>query len=95
MNESKPGVEMPKYVGHKTVHALEIDFCQLVGGGGDVYTGQRIVGFVDAGYEPMICDPEMFARYQPVKGDFLVVYADGYKSFSPCKAFLEGYTRAV
>jgi hypothetical protein len=36
---------------------------------------------------------EIFARYVPVPGDFYVVYADGYQSFSPRKAFLEGYTR--
>lgn len=79
--------EMPRYVSHKTVHALEIDYCVLVD------QGRRIVNFVDAGFEAINCDPEMFARYQPVRGDFYVVYADGYKSFSPRKAFLEGYTR--
>ena len=35
----------------------------------------------------------MVTRYRPIEGDFLVLYADGYQSFSPAKAFLEGYTK--
>jgi hypothetical protein len=35
----------------------------------------------------------MTARYQPVVGDFWVIYpgSDGYQSISPRKAFLDGY----
>lgn len=33
----------------------------------------------------------LLARYTPVVGDYLVEYSDGYQSFSPAKAFLEGY----
>jgi hypothetical protein len=29
----------------------------------------------------------------PQPGGYFVVYKDGYKSFSPAKAFEEGYTR--
>jgi len=80
--------EMPRYVSHKTVRALEIDYCVLC-----TPSGRRVAHFKDEGHEPMMLDPEMFARYQPLTGDFLVLYEDGYKSFSPRKAFLEGYTR--
>lgn len=77
--------EMPQYVSHKTVWALELAtinplICKL--------------SFAEKGYAPIKVEAEMFARYVPVPGDFYVVYADGYKSFSPRKAFLEGYTRA-
>jgi hypothetical protein len=51
------------------------------------------VSFREAGYAPVCLPYEMFSRYKPIVGDFYVVYADGYKSFSPRKAFLEGYTR--
>jgi hypothetical protein len=35
--------------------------------------------------------PNMTARYQPVVGDFWVVYEDGYQAISPREAFLGGY----
>ena len=36
---------------------------------------------------------DFFARGMPTPGDYIVIYADGYKSWSPAKAFEEGYTR--
>lgn len=74
---------MPKYVSHKTVHALEIAGFEF---------GNRLI-FKEEGHPPVDAPNEMWARYTPVEGDFYVVYADGYTSFSPRKAFLEGYTR--
>jgi hypothetical protein len=35
--------------------------------------------------------PNMTTRYQPVIGDFWVVYDDGYESISPAWAFQAGY----
>lgn len=37
--------------------------------------------------------PLMIERFTPVIGDYYVVYDDGYASFSPKKAFEEGYRR--
>jgi hypothetical protein len=79
--------ELPKYVSHKTVHALEI---KVISGDLTVGSIRRTLSFAEAGYAPIEVPIEMFARYHPVPGDFYVVYADGYKSFSPRKAFLEG-----
>src|SRR5258708_7161230 len=76
------GAELPRYQSHKKVWALKIK---------DV-TGCSITP-ADAGYAPFIVDHTMYARYTPVAGDYYVVYQDGYKSFSPAKAFEEGYTR--
>ena len=77
-------MEMPRYVSHKKVWALEIE----------CFNNDRSQMYpLDRGYGPVNIDPVMFSRYQPTVGDFYVVYADGYKSFSPRKAFLEGYTR--
>ena len=73
--------EMPRYVSHKQVWALEIAGIEF----------HRLT-FKEAGYEPLDTPDEMWARYKPVVGDFFVQYADGYKSFSPRKAFLEGYS---
>lgn len=80
--DAAPQREMPRYVSHKKVWALEIS---------DITDFQ--IHFKEAGYASVPRDEAMFSRYQPVPGDFYVVYADGYKSFSPRKAFLEGYTR--
>lgn len=80
--------EMPKYVSHKTVHALEIAAITREAG----IEGRRL-SIADPGFADIFAPEGMFSRYQPVPGDFYVVYADEYKSFSPRKAFLEGYTR--
>lgn len=39
-------------------------------------------------------DNEYIERHQPQIGGYYVVYADGYKSYSPQKPFEEGYTKA-
>jgi hypothetical protein len=83
-----PQMEMPRYVSHKQVWALEIDTIRHP----DISGACRLT-FCDKGYAPIVPPAETFLRYKPVPGDFFVVYADGYKSFSPRKAFLEGYTR--
>lgn len=80
--------EMPRYISHKRVWALEIDTVGFADA-----AGNRMLTFRDKGYAKMRAPHEMFSRYEPVAGDYYVVYADGYKSFSPRKAFLDGYTR--
>ena len=82
-------MEMPRYKSHKTVWALEISSVTHRTDG----SGDWRLEFVEKGYAPITAPAEMFSRYQPKAGDFYVVYADGYKSFSPRKAFLEGYVR--
>ena len=88
-----PQMEMPRYVSHKKVWALEIDTVAIPKMGDTHVVSHRKLSFRDTGYAPIEVPAEMFSRYVPVPGDFYVVYADGYKSFSPRKAFLEGYTR--
>lgn len=73
---------MPRYRCHKEVWALKIA----------AVDGARVV-FAEEGFQPLSVDPKMFARYKPVAGDYYVQYDDGYQSFSPAKAFEEGYTR--
>lgn len=84
-DDTRGAMEMPRYVSHKKVWALEIESadhltCKLT--------------FRDKGYAPITAPSEMWSRYKPVPGDYYVQYEDGYKSFSPRKAFVEGYTRA-
>ena len=82
-------MEMPRYKSHKQVWAPEIATINRM------TPGKVALTFRDKGYAPITFDAEdsLFVRYAPIQGDFLVQYADGYKSFSPRKAFLEGYTR--
>lgn len=77
------GREMPRYKSHKRVWALKIA----------AVNGRRL-SFSDKGYADIDCPDEMFSRYVPVPGDYLVQYeGDGYRAFSPGKVFEEGYTR--
>jgi hypothetical protein len=75
-------IAMPRYKSSKIVAALEIASVE----------GHTLT-FVEAGYAPIEAPAEMFLRYTPVPGDRYMVYPDGYKSFSPKKAFEEGYER--
>jgi hypothetical protein len=84
MDDMQAAAEMPRYQSHKKVWALKI---------ADV-TGCTITP-ADEGYAPFVVEPEMYLRYTPVTGDYFVQYEDGYKSFSPAKAFEEGYTRVA
>jgi hypothetical protein len=73
---------MPQYQSHKKVWALQIDRVE----------GDMIHFVKDLTYAPRQAKNGMFARYTPVRGDYFVVYDDGYESISPQKAFEEGYT---
>lgn len=73
---------MPRYKSSKIIAALEI---KAVDG--------HHLSFVEAGFADIEAPAEMFLRYTPVPGDRYMVYPDGYKSFSPKKAFEEGYER--
>lgn len=83
MEDSGIAAEMPKYRSHKTVWALKI---KSIDGAGRITPE-------DEGYAPFTPTAEYIAKHQPQAGGYYVVYADGYKSFSPAAAFEEGYTR--
>ncbi len=42
---------------------------------------------------PIITTLDYFQRHKPEVGGYFVVYEDGYQSYSPAKAFEDGYTR--
>lgn len=46
----------------------------------------------DAGYGSFHVDRAYLNTHKPEVGGYYVVYRDGYQSFSPAKAFEEGYT---
>lgn len=43
-------------------------------------------------YSPFSVDADYMAKHKPEIGGYFVQYDDGYSSFSPAKAFEEGYT---
>lgn len=80
--------KMPLYQSHKKVNALEIQTVEY-------HHGFMEITYSDKGYENIVfkVPSEMIVRYKPVVGDYHVFYEDGYASFSPRKAFIEGYTK--
>ena len=78
--------EMPRYRCHKIVHALKIKSVEQYSLDG------RHVTFADEKFKLAFVSEVLFARFEPKAGDYYVVYADGYKAFSPAAAFEEGYT---
>lgn len=99
MAAAEVGAEMPRYKSIKVVWALEVKTIEADmppqkegedwAGIADWYK----VTPADSGYAPVRLKGEVFQRYMPVPGDFIVQYADGYWSVSPRKAFVEGYIR--
>jgi RyR domain len=82
--------ELPRYKSHKTVQALKI---------ARIETFSHSYGVTlhpaDEGYTPFQVSSEFVAKHQPQPGGYFVRYDDGYTSYSPAKAFEEGYTRTV
>lgn len=82
--------EMPKYLCHKIVHALKIQRT-------DHDYGRLHLSFTDEGYEPITINVTkglnpQFNEIVPNDLGYYVVYEDGYVSWSPTKAFEDGYT---
>lgn len=75
-----------RYRSHKTVWALAIDHIESI-------DGHIRLHFQDDTVQPVEVPPDVIHRLIPVKGDYYVVYADGYQSVSPKKAFEEGYRK--
>jgi hypothetical protein len=79
---------MPRYRCHKEVRALKIEKLLPKPDGTAITTILRCEGgfMVKVGAQYML-------RNNPEPGGYYVVYEDGYESFSPAKAFEDGYTR--
>lgn len=89
--------EMPKYKCHKQVHALkiasiELDIDKAKLEGNRETDGSAVIVPVESGYAPFKVDHDFIRKHNPQPGGYYVVYEDGYQSFSPAKAFEDGYT---
>jgi hypothetical protein len=85
--------EMPRYLCHKQVWALKIADIKDPTEPGNESDGSRIIVPADAGFAPFRVECAYVHKHKPEVGGYYVVYADGYKSYSPAKAFEDGYTR--
>ena len=83
--------EMPKYTCHKKVWALKIQAIELEANSAE--DGTAIIRPAEEGYAPFVVSREYMEKHKPEAGGYYVVYEGGYKSFSPAKAFEDGYTR--
>lgn len=81
--------EMPRYQCHKKVWALKIQAIT----GPDAPGYPSLITPEDDGYAAFEVNAEYMEKHKPSVGGYYVVYDDGYKSFSPAKAFEDGYTR--
>jgi len=88
-------VAMPKYKCHKEVWALKIDRLERDADkrGPNEETDGSITIFDDKVGGMMKLGADFVGRHRPEVGGYIVIYEDGYKSFSPAKAFEEGYSR--
>lgn len=97
--QSRAAEAMPRYRCHKEVGALKIKQVELhapIEPPGCASRGfaTATITPAEAGYAPIEVDADYVNKHRPEAGGYFVVYADGYRSFSPAKAFEDGYTRA-
>lgn len=79
--------EPPRYRSHKEVYAWKIKTVEPVAGGG------AVLHVCEDGYLPIHVDAAYVVKHAPKQGGYLVIYQDGYRSWSPAEAFESGYSR--
>jgi hypothetical protein len=86
-----PSKEMPQYRCHKVVRAAKITEVNIIKieQPGEPLVVELILGDIGIWTAPVI----WHERNKPEAGGYLVQYEDGYRSYSPAKAFEEGYTK--
>lgn len=76
----------PRYRCHKEVRAVKVK---------DVMTDlDHVDGVVipEDGFAPIPVTQQFLDKHQPEAGGYLVIYEDGYSSFSPAEPFEKGYS---
>ena len=76
---------MRRYKCHKIVRAAKIETLHKGRETGDWSIGLERLG-------PVVLTEDFIQKHHPAVGGYLVEYEDGYRSYSPAKAFEEGYT---
>jgi hypothetical protein len=88
--------ELPRYQCHKKVWALKIKSivldAELAKAEDRDSDGSAMITPEDPGYAPFRADRDYVHKHRPEAGGYYVVYDDGYASWSPSKAFEDGYS---
>lgn len=74
--------DAPRYRCHKIVQALEIE-----------RVANTHLFFKEEGFPPAMVGTTWVEQHRAEPGGYYIRYEDGYTSYSPKKAFEEGYTR--
>lgn len=82
--------QMPRYKCHKEVWALKIKEIKRVPSGNATVTHSIVPE--DGRYAAFEVALEYVGKHSPQAGGYYVVYDDGYISYSPAKAFEDGYS---
>lgn len=81
--------ELPRYQCHKIVRAVKIAAIEQTPADGGTWK----IALAEVGYGRITVPRAFIEKHNPHVGGYYVVYDDGYASFSPAKAFEDGYTR--
>jgi hypothetical protein len=81
------GVELPQYQCHKRVRAAKITALRQ---NGNHDMPDLVLGEIGCVVTHL---PDWHLKHKPEVGGYYVVYEDGYASYSPARAFEDGYTR--
>lgn len=83
--------QYPQFKAHKTVQAFKIKAVEQTSANQAFPGGSWEIIPEDAALFVARVEHSWFEKHRPLAGGYFVQYADGYKSFSPAKAFEEGY----
>lgn len=87
---AKPAKQpLPRYVCHKEVEAVKIRGIEYRAFPGQ--TGLYVITACEPGIEPITVPASWQDKHGAKAGGYFVRYKDGYESYSPARAFEEGY----
>lgn len=93
-NQSQASVQLPTWKCHKEVWADSITFIEVHPDSGEhpIKDYSNTDWLLACGARVYVTN-QMISRGVPRIGDYFVKYKDSYESWSPAKAFEEGYTK--
>jgi hypothetical protein len=87
-------VKLPQWKCHKVVSAAKIPrIITMPDGSAELVLRLTADNAAVQGHTSVSVSADWMGRFKPQAGGYYVVYEDGYASFSPAKAFEDGYTR--
>lgn len=87
------GTSMPRWKCHKEVSAFKIREIRGIPGADIEDPGPSSALLVSTDGGTVTVTAEYMRKHRPQIGGYYILYEDGYHSFSPAKAFEDGYAR--